>query len=229
MSQSKSSLSSPLATIRPQPVTALQITEMYHLLGTALCKREIPSHLMERVLTRHSDMLSLHFVSLVDECIEIITGIKRSRVKKVDRTQTAQEAINAINARGISTGRFLSILVPLAVLEAAPKNECASAKKLHFFSMGREAHNDEVYAQYEKLKLRPADIWEMCAFNAKNPNFAFKYPNAVHFQDGDGKWWYVASGVGDGDEGLPFVTVSYVIRHWEDGWWFMGLPIEPEE
>ena len=221
MSQPKSSsLSSPLATIRPQSVTALQITEMYHLLGTALCNANIPSDLMRQVLDDFGDLFAADFVSLVNNRIEIITGFHLLRVK-VNRAQTAYEAINAIQ------GRSKTIEISSEILEAAPKNECVATQRIHFFTVGREATSDEVQQKYEKLGLRPVDVWEICAFNTKHPNFANKNPNTVHFQDVNGRWWYVA--FGDTDDGFPFVAVAYVMNLWDKDWWFMGLPIEPEE
>lgn len=220
MSKPKSSSSSPLATVVPhssQPITAAQITELYHLLGIPLSKAKISSDLMQRVIDDHGNLFVINFLLLVEDHIEIVTGFELLRVK-VNRAQTAYEAIDAIS------GRYKSIDLPDGILEAAPKNECSFAKKLHFFTLGREANNDEVQQEYEKRGLRPADVWEICAFNAQHSNFATDRPNAVLFWEVDGRCWYVAFGVSD--DGIRFVAVKYVVDLWSYDWWFMGLPKE---
>ncbi len=114
-----------------------------------------------------------------------------------------------------------------AVLASAPKAAMPAHEgdRIVFFQMGRNASPFEVKERYRKLGLRPLDLWELCAFNAKNQNFLIETPNTICWTVG-GDLRLAAFYTHDGDP-IQYVSVKRPVlkEGFVKGWFFAGVPI----
>lgn len=199
-------------TISPsKPITDGQIGKASELLTSILRKnsKEFPSDTVQQVLKNQGGQLAKDLLAVFRKYMDSASNLM-TRVVKVDRTRSPQDALKA-------TGRNLYITDSVV---ASMPNGTDEEVEVIFFKLDREVSNDNLMKEYELLGLDPVDPHTLAAVNEENPEFADKHPHGTQWKDSNGKWCCAAFSCWGGDR---YVRVRQDGRDWHGHWWFAGV------
>jgi len=153
-------------------------------------------------------------VGMIRHAVEMVASMF-SRLVKVNRTRTPQEALDA-------TGR--AQYMDRKVVDAMPKGE-GNEVEVVFFKPDLSERNgfisdDDLEKEFELRGLKPADPVSVAAANEADPDFADEKPHSTHWKDAKGNWCFAAFRRWSDGRGV------YVNRNdldWGDDWWFAGV------
>lgn len=175
-------------------------------------KESLPSNISQDILEDKEAMNEI-----LEECLQAFQ--KRvearsnmiARTVKVNRNQTPQEALNAIDRKQYTND---------SVVEAMPKGE-GEEVTVYFFKVGKKISDEQLSKEYELRGLKAADPYSLAAVNQADPSFADEHPHGTHWKDGDGDWCYASF--------LRWrarrqMNVNRNGSDWDDHyWWFAGI------
>ena len=133
------------------------------------------------------------------------------RTAKVNRTRTAQKALDATNRKQY---------IDKDVVSSMPQGTDEEVEVV-FFNLGCHVSDSKLDEEYEIRGLKPADPYSLSAVNEADPAFADQKPNATHWKDSNGKWCY--SAFDQWNDGGRFVIVDRDGSDWYGNWWFAGV------
>lgn len=137
------------------------------------------------------------------------------RKVKVNRTRTAQEALDATGRRQYTD----SAVVASMSMAGAEEVEVVFFQP-DLSKRGGYISDDDLEKEFALRGLKPADPISVAAVNEADPTFADEYPNGTHWKDERGRWCFAAFGRCDRERAV------YVRRRghgWPDLWWFAGV------
>ena len=175
---------------------------------------EVQKDVAQQVLG--ADNLGMRMFIVFRELAETMSNIIVRHVK-VDRTKTPQEVLNATVRKQYTTQ---------GVVDAMPRGK-EDEGEVVFFKPRPESYDrngcisdDSLEKEFEFHGLKPCDPYKLSQVNADDSAFADEHPNATHWKDENGKWYYAAFHRW-GDE--RYVLVYRDDGDWHGRWWFAGL------
>ena len=139
------------------------------------------------------------------------------RHMKADRMRIPQQVLDATGRRQYTTQ---------SVVDTMPRGEEEEGDVV-FFKPRPQAYNrngwisdDNLEKEFEFHGLKPCDPYKLSKVNADDPAFADERPNATHWKDADGNWYYSAF---DRWRRERHVRVYRLGHDWYVRWWFAGL------
>ena len=144
-----------------------------------------------------------------------------SRLVRVDRDCAPQDVINIPGCEKC---------INLEVLASVPVHNCGCGMEIvevvFFHLVGHRVTEEDVETERTARGLKK-DVYAQLAVNKADPTFMNKYPNAVCWENRDGKCCMIAN-VEDPEDHSRMVFVDYKTgEFWfgtpTGGWWFAGV------
>ncbi len=223
-------------------MTHEQIDQLKEVLGDGLSRVEISEEAVALILGRRKNYLLKNFVHAMEEFVKIVMGFTIPRLK-VDRSRTPKEAIDTLKGmeQEVDAGVLATmpgcdvsfVAVPqvkrgagvdysLAETVVVQSPSGGEGDAFSFFQMEKEPTDEEIWGEFRRRGLRPADGYEICRINEVHSDFAYKYPNATIWRVGDA-WHFIACYV---HLGRVYVAVKvHTKKEWDKGFWFVGVPL----
>lgn len=206
-----SNTSSPSRVIKP--ITDGQIGKAQELLGAVLRKnrQQFPSDLIQEMLEKRGMELRNALLNVFQKQVEYSGMIVRHVT--VNRSRSPQEVLYATGCVQWKDDSAVATMPSggTGVEENVP---------VYFFKFDGFIGNDELACQYENRGL-VSDPYAQAAVNTEDPAFADEHPSSTHWQDKNGKWYFVTFSRQDGRRN---VRVFRNNGDWLGPWWFSGVP-----
>ena len=105
----------------------------------------------------------------------VCTGVR------VNRTRTAQEALNA-------TGRYVRVMCAEGFdINEMPRGE-GEEVTIYFFNLERTMSFENILEECDRRGLVPADPYSLASLNEEDPDYAYITPNLTFWKSSDGSW-----------------------------------------
>ena len=129
---------------------------------------------------------------------------------KVNRTRTAQKALNATGCRQYTDKD---------VVNAMPQVEDDEVE-IVFFNLGRHVSDKDLDKEYQLRNLKPVDPYSLAAVNEADSVFADEKPNATYWNNFNDKWCFARFYRW---RAKRRVDVHCYYHIWDGSWWFAGF------
>ena len=196
-------------TVTTSRMTEGQIGRACEILGAKLRKHasEFPSDAVQQAFGQPE--LASDWLAVLRTRVEAISNLV-VRTVKVNRTRTAQAALDATGRRQYTEKDVVDSM----------SQGTGEEVEVVFFNLGRYVSDVDLDKEYELRGLKPADPYSLAAVNEADPAFAGTKPNATHWKD-KGKWCYAAFDQWrDGERNMDVYRCE---NDWDDRWWFAGV------
>ena len=195
-----------------KPLSPSQIAKLQEMFGASLRKVNPFSDEAQDLIENHwdelRDELEVMSIAAINCVLERMRNVIVHRhVKKVNRSRTPQEALDALNRRRYTDDE---------VVMAMPRGQGEGAV-IYFLPVDRNiSSNDDLEKEYQSNGWVAADPYSVAAVNEEYSVFADEHPNFAHWKNAQGQWCYLAC---DRDDGECNVFVRRDVRVWYSlGW-----------